>query len=309
MKRIWGAVLALLLCQALAMPAVAADAASTLSHTGRVLMAVGGDLVVPAGEQADAAIVISGHLTVLGTVNAAVVVDGTATVTGTTIESLVVVRGSATVTNTHVVGDIRTFDAQVSQTAVTLDGGVRGLETDLVALGWAFGVGALLIWLGIGLATLVAGLAVAGLAGRQLRSTADIIRREPLQAVGGGLLGLIVPPILALLLVATIVGIPLAISVVLFVWPTMAFIGYIVAAVWLGTWALQLVRGPQPEPERPYLATLVGLVLLFVAAIIPLLTAILSFLGFGAVVVAAWRTVRGVSTPTFIRPTPAPLAG
>ena len=279
------------------------------SQTGRVLIAVGGDLVVPVGEQADAAIVVNGHLSVLGTVNAVVVVDGTAIVTGTTIESLVVVRGSATVANTHVRGDIRTFDAQVSQTGVTLDGGIHGLETDLVALGWALGVGALLIWLGIGLATLVAGLAVAGLAGRQLRETAAIIRREPLQAVGGGILGLVVPPIAAIALAATIIGIPLAVSVVLFVWPTMAFVGYIVAAAWLGRWALELARGPAPEPERPYVATAVGLVLLFIAGIVPLLTAILSFLGFGAVVVAAWRTVRGVSTPTLIRPTPAPLAG
>ena len=309
MKRIWGPVLAILCSLALALPVLAADATAAVPHSGRVLIAFGGDLVIPAGEQADAAIVVSGHLSVLGTVNSAVVVDGTATVTGTTIESLVVVRGSATVTNTHVLGDIRTFDAQVSQSGVTLDGGIRGLESDLVALGWAFGVGALLIWLGIGLATLVAGLAVAGLAGRQLRSTAAIIRREPMQAVVGGILGLVIPPIVAVGLAATIIGIPLAISVVLFVWPTMAFIGYIVAAAWLGAMALTLMRGPAPEPDRPYVATVVGLVLLFVAAIVPLLTAILSFLGFGAVVVAAWRTVRGVSTPTLIRPTPAPLAG
>ena len=233
MQRWMNAVLGLLLVGR----ARAADPAP--SQTGRVLIAVGGDLVVAVGEQADAAIVVNGHLSVLGTVNAVVVVDGTATVTGTTIESLVVVRGSATVANTHVRGDIRTFDAQVSQTGVTLDGGIHGLETDLVALGWALGVGALLIWLGIGLATLVAGLAAAG----------------------------------------------------------------------LGRWALELARGSAPEPERPYVATVVGLVLLFIAGIVPLLTAILSFLGFGAVVVAAWRTVRGVSTPTLIRPTPAPLAG
>ena len=307
MKRWMSLALAFVLGLLLVRPALAADPAP--AHGGRVLIAIGGDLVVPAGERADAAIVVNGHLTVLGAVDSVVVFDGTAAVTGTTIDSLVVIRGSAVVTNTHVLGDIRTFDAQVSQAGVTLDGGVRGLETDLVAFGWALGVGALLIWLGIGLATLVAGLAVAGLAGRQLRSTAAIIRTEPLQALGGGILGLVVPPILAIALAATIVGIPLAVSLVLFAWPTMAFIGYIVAAVWLGGWALAVVRGPTPEPDRPYLATLVGLVLLFVAGIVPLLTAILSFLGFGAVVVAAWRTVRGVSTPTLIRPTPAPIAG
>ena len=31
---------------------------------------------------------------------------------------------------------------------------------------------------------------------------------------------------------------------------TVAFIGYLVTAIWLGTWTLDRMRGPQPEPER-----------------------------------------------------------
>jgi hypothetical protein len=280
----------------------------TLPHTGRVLMAVG-DLYVPAGDQADAVVVFNGHAEIQGRVDTIVVFDGTATVSGTTIDSLVVIRGSAIVTDSHVLGNIRTFDAQVAQTNMTLDGTARGFEADLIALGWAIGIGALLIWIGIGIATLAAGLLVAGLAGRQLRETAAIVRREPLRAVGGGLIGLIVPPILTVLLMVTVVGIPLGVGVLLFAWPLMAFVGYIVAAAWLGGWALDALRGPRPEADRPYLATVVGLVILFLAGIVPLLSGILSFLGFGAVVVAAWRTVRGVSTPTLFHPTPSPVAG
>jgi hypothetical protein len=307
MNRLSSVLLAAIATLLLAVPVLAADDA--LPHSGRVLMAFGGDLVVPAGEQADAVIVVNGHVDVVGRVNTIVVLGGTAAVTGTTIESLVVIRGSATVTDTHVLADIRTLDGQVAQSGVTIDGSVRGLEADLVALGWAFGVGALLIWIGIGIATLVAGLLVAGLAGRQLRSTAAIIRREPLKAIGGGLLGLIVPPILVVLLVVTVVGIPLGVGVVLFAWPAMAFVGYLVAAVWLGEWALEISRGRAVERERPYLATVIGIVLMFIAGIVPLLTAIFSLLGFGAVVVAAWRTVRGAPSPTVFRPTAAPLPG
>jgi hypothetical protein len=307
MNRLSSVILATIATLLLAVPVLAADDA--LPHTGRVLMAFGGDLVVPAGEQADAVIVVSGHVDVVGRVNTIVVIDGTAAVTGTTIESLVVIRGTATVTDTHVLADIRTLDGQVAQSGVTIDGSVRGLEADLVAVGWALGLGALLIWIGIGVATLVAGLLVAGLAGRQLRSTAAIIRREPLKAVGGGLLGMIVPPIVALLLVLTVVGIPLGVAVVLFAWPAMAFVGYLVAAVWLGEWALELSRGRSVERERPYLATVIGIVLMFVAGIVPLLTAIFSLLGFGAVVVAGWRTLRGAPSASLYRPTAAPLPG
>ena len=310
MKRLIGVVLALVLGAGLASTALAAS--TTLPHSGRVLMAVGGDIVVPAGEQADAVIVINGNAQVLGRVSSVVVVDGSATISGTTIESLVLVRGSATVSKTHVLGDIRTFDGQVTQSEVALDGTVRGFEADIVAFGWVLGLGALLIWIGVGITTLAAGLLAAAIAARQLRSMATIIRREPLTALGGGLLGLFVPMLLVAALFVTVVGIPLAVSFLLFVWPTMAFIGYLVTALWLGAWTLERMRGAGVEAERPYLAMVVGLLILFVVGILPLVSAILSFLGFGAVVVAAWRTVRGVPTPSVFQPSspsPTPVAG
>jgi len=290
-----------------AVPALAAD--GDANPTGRVLIASGGDLTVPAGEVADTVIVVNGHAEVLGRVDAVVVLDGTAAIRSTTIESLLVIRGSATVTDSHVLGDIRTLDAQVTQAGVTLDGSLRGLETDLVAMGWVFGIGALLMWLGVGLSTLASGLLLAALAGRQIRATAAIIRREPLRSAGAGLLGLILPPFLAAVLAATIIGIPMALGVLLFVWPTLAFVGYIVAAVWVGEWVLETFRGRSEEPERPYRATLVGMVVMFVAGIVPFLPAILSFLGFGAVVLAGWRTIRrGPERSATLRVSAAPMA-
>ncbi|HET7704261.1 MAG TPA: hypothetical protein VFK35_12750 [Candidatus Limnocylindrales bacterium] len=291
MTRLLALVAALALALGLALPVLAAD--GDVTPTGRVLFASGGELTVPAGEVADTVIVVDGHAEILGRVDAVVVLDGTAAVRSTTIESLLVIRGSATVTDSHVLGDIRTFDAQVSQVGVTLDGSQRGLETDLIALGWVIGIGALLIWLGVGLSALVSGLLVAALAGRQIRATAAIIRREPLRSAGAGLLGLILPPLVAAALAATIIGIPMALGVLLVAWPTLAFVGYIVAAVWVGEWVLERFRGRSEEPERPYLATIVGMVVMFVVGIVPLLTAVLSLLGLGAVVLAAWRTFRG----------------
>src|SRR5512141_1126090 len=113
MKRLLSALAAVMVLAIWVAPVLAAS--DELPHSGRVLMAFGGGLVVPAGERADVVFVVNGHAEVLGRVNSVVVVDGTATVTGTTIESLVIVRGSATVTGTHVLTDIRTFDAHVVQ--------------------------------------------------------------------------------------------------------------------------------------------------------------------------------------------------
>ena len=91
MKRLIGVVLALVLGAGLASTALAAS--TTLPHSGRVLMAVGGDIVVPAGEQADAVIVINGNAQVLGRVSSVVVVDGSATISGTTRRERLMVMG------------------------------------------------------------------------------------------------------------------------------------------------------------------------------------------------------------------------
>ena len=53
----------------------------------------------------------------------------------------------------------------------------------------------------------------------------------------------------------------------------------------------------RPVAERPYAAVTVGLAVAFVAGFIPLVTAILSILGIGAVVLAAWRTLRAGTAP------------
>ena len=308
MRRFFAIIAAAILLIALAAPSFAAD--GTLSGTGRVLIGIGGDVSLPAGEQADTVLVINGNATVEGTATAVVVIDGTATVTGATIEDLIVVSGRAAVTDTEVLGDIRTLDAQVTQTDVQLGGTVRGLEQDLAGMAWFVGVSALLIWVGFGLATLVAGMLVAGLAGRQVRATAALIRQRPGTTILAGVAGLLIPPLLGVILAITIVGLPLAFAMFVVVWPILAFLGYLVAAVWVGEWLLKVMRGAPDAGERPYLAMFVGLIALFVAGFIPLVTAILSFLGFGAVLLACWRVLRREPDRAPIaRPSPVAVAG
>jgi hypothetical protein len=250
---------AVVLALALGAPALAAD--GDLSHNGRVLIGLGGDVSLPAGEEADAVIVVGGHATVAGEVNNVVVVDGSATITGTTIENLFVVRGSADVVDTSVIHDIRTLDAQVGQVNVDLGGSVKGLDAELIGFGWIVGSALLLIWIGIGLATIVSGLLLAGLAARQVHAAGQLISRQPGRTAIAGFLALIIPPVLAMLAMVTIVGIPIGVSLLLLVWPTLVFIGYLVAAIWLGEWMLGRMRGGPVEAERPYFAAVIGLLI------------------------------------------------
>lgn len=295
MRRMVALVGALLLLLVVAAPALAAD--PTLPQTGRVLISIEGDLTVPAGDQADAVIVIEGNASIAGTVNAVTVVNGTATLTGATVQTLTVVDGTAVLAaGTTVLGDVLQFNSIVERAeGVTVGGAVRPLADDLAGLAVFLGFAALLFWVGVILATLVAGLALAALAARQVRTAETIISREPVKAFLAGLAMIVLPFIAFVLLALTIVGLPLALSLLLIAWPALAFVGYLVAAIWIGDWVLR-AAGRQPESDRPYRATIVGLIVAGVLGFVPLVTAIISIFGLGAVTVAGWRTLTGGRT-------------
>ena len=115
MKCLAGLFGAILVVAAFAAPvAMAADEA--LPHTGRVLMAFGGDISVPGGEQADVVFVVNGDADIAGTVNTLTVIDGNATLHGATVESIVIVSGTlALEEGTTVTGNVRSIESTVTQ--------------------------------------------------------------------------------------------------------------------------------------------------------------------------------------------------
>ena len=88
-------------------------------------------------------------------------------------------------------------------------------------------------------------------------------------------------------------------------WPLVAFLGYLVAGVWIGDWVLRQTARERVQ-ERPYLAAAVGVLVLEVLAIVPVLAfvvGIASLFGFGAVLLLSLRTLRSRSSvPTVARP-------
>ena len=109
MKRLAALFGAILVVAAFAAPvAMAADEA--LPHTGRVLMAFGGDISVPAGEQADVVFVVNGDADIAGTVNTLTVIDGNATLHGATVEHVFIISGSLALEDgSTVLGDVRSI--------------------------------------------------------------------------------------------------------------------------------------------------------------------------------------------------------
>jgi len=312
MRRLIGGAVGLVLVLFMLVPATfAAD--PTLTHTGRVLIATEGDITVPAGDQADVVVVVNGTATIEGQVNTIVVVDGNAVLTGALTETVVAIRSPVDLgPNTIVRNDVFTLDSLVHKEGnAAVQGEVRDIATQLVGIGFVLGPLLLLLFIGFAIATVAAALLVAALGARQVRAAEALISHQPGEALVAGVLGIFVPILLLVGLFVSVVGVPLALGILFVAWPLVAFLGYIVAGIWIGDWVLARSQ-PGVVRERPYLAAILGLVLLSIMGLFPPLSAIASLFGYGAVVLLAWRTFRhhgleGSIAPTASTPAPMPI--
>ena len=311
MKRLAALFGAIVLVAAFAAPvALAADEA--LPHTGRVLMAFGGDISVPAGEQADVVLVVNGDAVIGGTVNVLTVIDGTATFQGATVDTIAVISGTIDLQEgTTVLGNVRSIESTVTQApGVKIAGDIKGVDAELVTLGMFLGPAILLFAVGLAIASVIAGLLLAAVGARQVRAAERVIAAEPLKVFGAGLLGAIVIPILAIVAILTIIGAPLGLGILLGFLPLVAFVGFLVAGIFIGEEILGTRK--EPETQRPYRGALLGIVLLQIIGLVPvvggLATAVASLLGLGAILLISWRIVRGTGTAEVAAPSGEPVA-
>ncbi len=294
---------------------VPATLAADPSGTSRsVLMAVGHDTVIPRGDHVDTLVVIRANARVDGTADTIVVVDGTATVAGTTVGSVTVFNGTADLqAGATVTGDVRTFDGTVTQApGAIVHGSSRSMDGNVAAFAVLLIPLFILLFVGFALAGLAAALFVAAFAARQVRQAEGLISREPGTVLVAGIAGTVLLPLLAVLAMVTVVGAPIGLGALLVVLPALAFLGWIVAAIWVGDWILVRTRGSY-EPGHPYAAALVGVVVLAFAGILPFVSGIATLFGYGALLLMGWRILRpptpGAAVERGGMPQPSPVAG
>lgn len=157
----------------------------------------------------------------------------------------------------------------------------------------------LAIWIAFTVSTLVLGLILGLLAPRARGPVHEVARERIGPVIGWGLLLTIGLPLVALLVMATLVGLPLGLGTLLALGLVYG-IGYTA-----GAWVLGRVVAPR---ARPILSFLAGWGILRVVALIPVLGGLSWFaavvVGLGAVAVAAYRARSGAPVPA--SPTPAP---
>ena len=267
------------------------------------------DLRLDAGDRAGGLVVINADAIIEGTVvDFAVIIDGTATVTGTgAVEGqITVINGSLVLQDGALVKDVSLIDStfdSATNARVTGEVDERG-EFVFRGFGTVFSI---MFWIAFTIVLVAGALAFAAVGGSQLRRAANVLTSEVGKTLIAAVFVWIVLPIVAILIIFTVVGIGLGISLLIYVLPSLWFLGYIVAGTRLGLWIMGMTN--RPSGGHPYLAAGLGVLLLQLVTWIPflgwLLAAIAGSVGAGAILLIAWRAVRGGSGPSTAPATPA----
>jgi hypothetical protein len=296
LRRIGAALTALLFMIVFASPALAQDGSG-----------VDNDLIVLTG-RADVAedqtvgdiVIFDGPVSVQGTVEGDIFAfNGRVMVSGTVQGDIVTFNGRVIAeANSQIDGDVKSRPAAQIDDAANVGGSVGGI--DYGRFDDAVAATSVVLWIAFTVSALILGLLFVWLFPRAADAIAVAGDTRTGASIGWGFLLFFGIPIIGVLLLVTLVGIPLGIAFLLAVVPLYS-LGYVASTYYVG----RRVLGP-PRPRA--LSFLVGLAILRVLALIPILGGLIWFaatvFGLGLLIVAA-RSQRAEPTPERA-PTPAP---
>jgi hypothetical protein len=271
--------------------------ASLTDGEDSVLVKVNGDTQVAAGDTIENAVVINGNINVAGTVDDSVmVVKGDAVVTGTINGTISVVRGTLTLESGSTVHDVMLIDSDLIQAdGATITGELedRGLD---FSFGRGLAVFSLLWWIGMAVVALVAAAIFAWLGRKQLFGSVDTLKNDFVKSLITAIVLWILLPLASALILFTLVGAPLALSIVLVLLPLLWLLGMIVVGTWLGSYIIK-----PTDTGRAIGAAILGTLIVALVSLIPfvaIITAIAAILGSGAFVYRAFKNRNAADLPT-----------
>jgi hypothetical protein len=290
---------ALVLVGLAAAPAVAQDADGD-GPTGDDQIVFTGRLVIEEGDSVDTALIFDGPATIAGEVRESVVVfNGDVEITGTVGKDVVVFNGSLDVrSGAEVGGNVVSQQTPTIEDGATVGGDVQDLPSGIEIEGLGF-ASRIAWWFAYSISALVLGLLVLLIAPGLDAAVARAVRDRAGAAFGFGAALFFLIPIVAGLLLVTIVGIPLGVFILLAL-ALIYSIGYVVAAHAVG----RLVVKP---PGSRFLAFLAGFAILRVIALVPVLGGLTWFVAslFGLGVLALALRSTAVTVPPAPPPAPA----
>jgi hypothetical protein len=249
-----------------------------------------GSVVVPKGSTVGEVVVFHGRALISGSVQGDVVVlDGPVTIDGGYVTGdIVTLHGVIHVTSTSLIGgSVLGGGHVVVDPGAKVGGDVREhvsftLEGPVAALGFVLGSVALAV------SVLLVGLLLLFVAPRATERVATAARTAPFASLGWGVLVTIALPVLCVLAIASIVGLPLGLAGLLAI-ALLFLVGLAFTA-----WAIGRVVVKPPGRRMP--AFLAGWGIVAVAGAIPFVQigvwGLGGAFGLGAFVVAIWRSRR-----------------
>jgi hypothetical protein len=257
------------------------------AQTTEAFVVLSGRADVPEGQTVGDLVVFHGSADVAGTVDGSLTAfDAPVTISGRVNGDVVAFNGRVELrSGANVTGDVVSQQAPVVASGATIGGTTKRVQTNTnwEGFGWA---GKLAWWLAVSVSTLVVGLVLVWLLGRGAARILEAGRTRIGPSIGWGLLLFFGLPILAVIALVTVVGIPLGIGLLAGLLLIYA-LGYSAAAWILGR---SIVRGPTTSW---FVAFLAGWAILRIVALIPILGGLVWFaavvFGLGALAVAIWR--------------------
>ena len=275
---------------------VCAGAADARADDGDDRIVISGGTIVAPGQTAGDVIALHGTVRILGRATGDVVaVGGPVHIAGRVDGDVAAVSDRAFLAPTaRVGGDVLYGDERpVIARGARVDGSIKNEDwvDTLSSPGWAF-AGQFAWWLAVSVSTLLVGVLLLLLAPRMLAAAAHAARGRLWPAVGWGVLVALALPVVAVIALVTLVGIPFGAALLLALVPVM-LVAYMTCAWIVGR---RLVK----EPRSPWLALLAGWGILRLLALIPalgfLVGLVATVIGLGSLVLALWHA-RGPMTP------------
>jgi hypothetical protein len=273
------------------------------SHNGLVAR-VDGPFTLNAGDSVDNVIVVRGDALIGGTVHGMLlVIGGNADIAGRVEGNVTVLRGDVTLEGGSFVNRVSVINGGVNRAS----GAQVNHTINSHDLGFFPALFFLVLWIGMTISVIVAGLVFAAIGARQLTQAAQAMTGQLAFTVLGAVAVWLGVPFIAGMVFLTVVGIPFALVLLFVALPLFWLLGYVVAGTRLG-YLLFHLAGRRPPVGHPYVAATMGLILLQIVLLLPFFgwaIALLSGIwGSGALAVSAFRAWREPPVPA----APPPVA-
>jgi hypothetical protein len=261
---------------------------------GDVQIRINGPVHIAAGDTASTVWVVNHDATIDGVVrDALVVINGTARVSGRVEGGVVIAKGRLELEpGARIEQDVMLYRSTMTRATDALIAGAVHTQT-----GFSVGAGAAwLIWLSFTLVVLIAGLVFAELAPRTMSGSAEYLAAHGGRSAFTALIVAATVPAVAIMSFATVIGIPLGLTLLIVVIPALSFLGYLTTGGLIGSLLVTRVAVTGDWVSR-YGRIVFGLLALQVAVALPIIGGLVglvaSLLGVGALVARSWAERAG----------------